>query len=639
MIHRRANSRGGGKRKINFNSLKRLIKLLFESFRIILPLVLVAIVISAFARAVPSIFMQRVISIVDKYWQNGTWQEVSKEIFPLLYVIVGTIIVALIATFFSTRAIVIIGQNFMKKMRVDMFALMQKLPISYFDQNPHGDIMSRYTNDIDALRQFISTTLPQTITSLILIVAIIFIMVWYSIWMTLVVFIGLALMFFVIKKIGGNSAKYFKKQQDSLGRTEGFAEEIMYGQKVVKVFNKEDKVMEKFNALNDQLYEDSKRANAYANILMPVMFNIGNVLYVVVAIVGALLLLTGASNFSASGMAFSISIIIPFLNMTKQFAGNLGMLSNQINSVAMASAAAERIFQLLDQVEEIDDGKITLVRVIEKENGLEEFEKYTGKWAWKEILPDGTTKLTELKGDVRLENVNFSYVEGKPILKNISLFAKPGQKVAFVGATGAGKTTITNLINRFYEIDSGRILYDGIDIRKIKKAELRRSMGLVLQDTNLFTGTVMDNIRYGNLEADDDQCIAAAKLTGAHSFISKLSDGYETVIDGNNESLSQGQKQLISIARAAVHDPPVMVLDEATSSIDTRTESIVQNGMDQLMMNRTVFVIAHRLSTIRNSDVIMLLDKGEIIERGNHDELMALKGRYYELYTGGFELD
>ena len=627
------------KRKINFKSLKRLIGLLFRNFKVILPLVLVAIVISAFARAIPSIFMQRVISIVDKYWKSGNWQGASKEIIPLLYTIVTTIIVAVLSIFFSSRAIAIIGQGFMKKMRVDMFSLMQRLPISYFDQNPHGDIMSRYTNDIDALRQFISMTLPQTITSLILIVAVLCIMIWYSIWMTLVVLLGLVLMFFITSKIGGNSAKYFKKQQASLGRTEGFAEEIMYGQKVVKVFNQEDKVMEKFNELNDQLYEDARRANSYANVLMPVMFNIGNLLYVAVAIVGSLFLLTGAKNFSISGMAFSISIIIPFLNMTKQFAGNLGMLSNQINSVAMAGAAADRIFHLLDQEEEVDEGRITLVRVIDRGTGLEEYDKYTGKWAWKEVLGDGTVKLTELKGDVRLEDVNFSYEEGKPILKNISLYAEPGQKVAFVGATGAGKTTITNLINRFYEIDSGRILYDGIDIKDIKKADLRKSMGLVLQDTNLFTGSVMDNIRYGNLEADDDQCVAAAKLTGAHSFISKLSEGYESLIDGNNDSLSQGQKQLITIARAAVHDPPVMVLDEATSSIDTRTEKIVQDGMDQLMMNRTVFVIAHRLSTIRNSDVIMLLDKGEIIERGNHQELMELKGRYYDLYTGGFELD
>ncbi len=616
-----------------------MIGLLFKNSGVILPLALVAIVISAFARAIPSIFMQKVISIVDKYWQNGSWQEASKEIIPLLYVIVATIIISLITTFFSSRAIAIIGQNFMKKMRVDMFSLMQRLPISYFDQNPHGDIMSRYTNDIDALRQFISSTLPQTITSLILIFAVFCIMIWYSIWMTLIVLLGLVLMFFITSKIGGNSAKYFKKQQASLGRAEGFAEEIMYGQKVVKVFNQEDKIMEKFNELNDQLYEDARRANSYANVLMPVMFNIGNLLYVAVAIVGSLLLLTGAKNFSISGMAFSISIIIPFLNMTKQFAGNLGMLSNQINSVAMAGAAADRIFHLLDQEEEVDEGRITLVRVIDRGMGLEEYDKYTGKWAWKEVLEDGTVKLTELKGDVRLEDVNFSYEEGKPILKNISLYAKPGQKVAFVGATGAGKTTITNLINRFYEIDSGKILYDGIDIRDIKKADLRRSMGLVLQDTNLFTGSVMENIRYGNLEADDGQCIAAAKLTGGHSFISKLSEGYESLIDGNNDSLSQGQKQLISIARAAVHDPPVMVLDEATSSIDTRTEKIVQDGMDQLMMNRTVFVIAHRLSTIRNSDVIMLLDKGEIIERGNHEELMALNGRYYDLYTGGFELD
>ncbi len=613
--------------------------MLFGESKLLLTFVFIAIVFSAITRAIPSIFMQKAIAVVDKYWRAGTWVPALEELRSLFITIAIVIGLALLSTFFYTRAMAVITQTFLKNLRTRMFDLMQDLPIEFFDTNQHGDIMSRYTNDIDALRQFISATLPQTLASVILLVSVLAIMLWYSIWLFLVVLVGVLVMFYVTAKIGGNSAKYFRKQQESLGKAEGFVEEIMHGQKVVKVFNQEEQVVERFNDLNNKLYNDSRSANSFANILMPIMFNLGNIIYVMVAIVGAIMVINKTPNLSISGSLMSISIVVPFLNMTKQFAGNLGMLSNQINSVAMATAAAERIFEVLDKEPEEDKGKISLVRVIKKDDQLIEHDTYTGHWAWKIKNEDGTFSYTELKGEVILDHVNFGYVEDTLVLKDISLFAKPGQKVAFVGATGAGKTTITNLINRFYDINSGTITYDGIDIKKIKKSDLRRSMGLVLQDTNLFSGSVMDNIRYGNLEATDEQCKAAARLTGAHSFISRLPEGYDTYIDGNNDSLSQGQRQLVSIARAAVADPPVMVLDEATSSIDTRTESIVQKGMDSLMMGRTVFVIAHRLSTIRNSDVIMLLDHGRIIERGNHEELMAKKGRYYELYTGGFELD
>ncbi|MDO5027231.1 MAG: ABC transporter ATP-binding protein [Tissierellia bacterium] len=626
-------------KKINFKNLKRLLSMLFEDSKLLLSLVFIAIIFSAITRAIPSIYMQRAVAVVDKYWKLGTWEPALEELMPLFITIAVVIILALISTFFYTRAMAVISQSFLKRLRTDMFDLMQELPISFFDTNQHGDVMSRYTNDIDALRQFIAMTLPQTIASGVLMISVLAIMLWYSIWLFLVVLLGVFIMFFVTAKIGGNSAKYFRKQQDSLGKAEGFIEEIMHGQKVVKVFNQEDQVLEKFDALNERLFKDAKSANVFGNVLMPIMFNLGNIIYVSVAIVGAIMVINQTPNLSLSGSVISISIVIPFLNMTKQFAGNLGMLSNQINLVAMATAAAERIFEILDKEPEEDNGKIRLVRVIKKDGDLIEHDTYTGHWAWKIKNDDGSFSYTELKGEVILDHVNFGYVKDKLVLKDISLFAKPGQKVAFVGATGAGKTTITNLINRFYDINSGTITYDGIDIKKIRKGDLRRSMGLVLQDTNLFSGSVMDNIRYGNLGASDEQCIAAARLTGAHSFISRLPEGYNTYIDGNNDSLSQGQRQLISIARAAVADPPVMVLDEATSSIDTRTESIVQRGMDSLMMGRTVFVIAHRLSTIRNSDVIMLLDQGRIIERGNHEDLMAKKGRYYELYTGGFELD
>ncbi|MBR4872783.1 MAG: ABC transporter ATP-binding protein, partial [Clostridia bacterium] len=521
-----------------------------------------------------------------------------------------------------------------------MFNAMQKLPIKYFDTHQHGDIMSYYTNDIDTLRQLVSQALPHLLQSAVIVLTVLFIMLYYSLWMTLIVLVGVVAMFVVTKVIGGGSAKYFMRQQQSIGKAEGFAQEMMNGQKVIKVFNHEEKAKQDFDAINEQLCEDSYRAHAFANSLGPIIMNIGNVLYVISAMVGGLFLVTHAPNVSISGLKFSIDIIIPFLNMTKQFTGNVNQFSQQINSIVMGLAGAERIFSLMDEIPETDEGYVTLVNAREDENGeLVETPEHTGKWAWKHPHGDGTITYVPLRGDVRLTEVDFSYVEGKPVLHDVSVYAEPGQKVAFVGATGAGKTTITNLINRFYDIADGKIRYDGININKIKKDDLRRSLGIVLQETNLFTGTVMDNIRYGNLEASDEACMDAAKLAGAHDFITRLPDGYGTMLTNNGSNLSQGQRQLIAIARAAVANPPVMILDEATSSIDTRTEAIVQRGMDKLMEGRTVFVIAHRLSTVMNSDVIMVLDHGRIIERGNHEKLIAEKGTYYQLYTGAFELE
>ena len=525
-------------------------------------------------------------------------------------------------------------------MREKMFNSMQDLPIKYFDTHNHGDVMSYYTNDIDTLRQMISQSIPQLIISGVTVVTVLCIMLYFSVWLTLVVLFGVIIMTLVVKKIGGSSSRYFIRQQQAIGRTEGFVEEMMNGQKVVKVFCHEQEAKEGFDAINDALFSDSEKANRYANMLMPILNNIGNVLYVCVALVGGLLLLSHAPNLSLSGLAFGISIVVPFLNMTKQFAGNISQVSNQLNSVIMGLAGTKRIFDLLDEQPEADNGYVTLVNARENRDGvLEECEERTNIWAWKHPHSDGTVTYTRLAGDVRLFDVDFGYAPDKTVLHGITLYAKPGQKVAFVGSTGAGKTTITNLINRFYDIADGKIRYDGININKIRKSDLRRSLGMVLQDTNLFTGTVMENIRYGRLDALDEECIAAAKLAGAHDFITRLPQGYDTPLSGNGASLSQGQRQLLSIARAAVADPPVMILDEATSSIDTRTEAIVQRGMDALMTGRTVFVIAHRLSTVQNSDAIMVLDHGRIIERGTHEDLLALKGTYYQLYTGALELD
>ncbi len=627
------------KQPLNRGMILRLLKTLFGFYPVMMPIVVVCIIFSAVVSSVPAIFMQNVIAIVEESWQSGNWNVVSGRIFSFVGLLLIFYILSLVSGFAYNRMMAVITQGFLKKLRIKMFTGMQNLPVKYFDTHNHGDIMSYYTNDIDTLRQMVSQSIPQLLISGITVVTIFFIMLFYSIWLALIVVIGVVFMVLITKKIGGGSAKYFIRQQAALGKVEGFVEEMMNGQKVVKVFCHEEETKADFDRLNDTLFTDSEKANKYANMLMPILNNIGNVLYVIVALSGGLFLLTKAPNFSISGLAFSISIVVPFLNMTKQFSGNVSQVSNQVNAVVMGLAGAKRVFDLIDEEPEQDDGYVTLVYGKEVDGQIVECDECTGIWAWKHPHSDGTVTYTKLTGDIRMFDVDFGYEENKTVLHNITLYAEPGQKVAFVGATGAGKTTITNLINRFYDIADGRIRYDGINIIKIKKADLRRSLGIVLQDTNLFTGTVMDNIRYGKLDATDKECIAAAKLAGAHDFITRLPNGYSTPLSGNGASLSQGQRQLLAIARAAVANPPVMILDEATSSIDTRTEAIVQRGMDALMKGRTVFVIAHRLSTVKNSDVIMVLDHGNIIERGNHEKLIEERGKYYQLYTGAFELE
>ena len=621
-------------------TLGRLLKTLFEFYPVKMPLVLLCIVFSAIVTSIPAIFMQNIISIVETSWKTGNWEAVSTKIVTYVSILLMFYILSLLSAVAFTQMMATITQGFLKKLRVKMFHGMQNLPIKYFDTHNHGDIMSYYTNDIDTLRQLVSQSIPQLLISSVTVLTVFGIMIYFSLWLTLVVVIGVILMFAVTKKIGGNSAKYFTRQQTSLGKAEGYIEEIMNGQKVVQVFCHERECEETFDRINEKLFADSESANKFANMLMPILNNIGNVLYVAVALTGGVLMLAKAPNVSLSGMAIGISIVVPFLNMTKQFCGNVSQVSNQVNSVVMGLAGAERIFELIDEEPEEDEGYVTLVNAREENGQIVECKERTGMWAWKHPHQnDGSVTYTKLSGDVRMFDVDFGYEENKTVLHNITLYAEPGQKVAFVGSTGAGKTTITNLINRFYDIADGKIRYDGININKIKKSDLRRSLGVVLQETNLFTGTVMDNIRYGRLDATEEDCIKAAKLAGADDFITRLPEGYDTPLTENGANLSQGQRQLIAIARAAVADPPVMILDEATSSIDTRTEAIVQKGMDALMEGRTVFVIAHRLSTVRNSDVIMVLEQGHIIERGTHDMLIAEKGKYYQLYTGAFELE
>ena len=621
-------------------TLKRVIKMLFEFYPVLMPLVVVCVMLNAVVSSIPAIFMQNIIALVEQSWQSGDWAAVSGEIGKFVGILVTLYAVSLAAGVAFTQMMAVVSQGTLKKLREKMFNGMQDFPIKYFDTHNHGDIMSYYTNDIDTLRQMISQSFPQLMISLIMVMTVFGLMVYYSLWMALVVVVGVVFMVTVTKKVGGNSAKYFIRQQAALGRTEGFVEEMMNGQKVIKVFCHEEESKADFDKINDGLFRDAERANRYANMLMPILGNIGNVLYVAVALTGGLLLLAGVPNVSISGLALSISIVVPFLNMTKQFAGNIGQVSNQLNAVIMGLAGAQRIFALIDEAHEADEGYVTLVNAREENGELTECEERTGMWAWKHPhSADGSVTYTKLSGEVKMFDVDFGYEPEKTVLHNITLYAEPGQKVAFVGSTGAGKTTITNLINRFYDIADGKIRYDGININKIRKSDLRRSLGIVLQDTNLFSGTVMDNIRYGKLDATDEECMEAAKLAGAHDFITRLPEGYNTGISSNGSNLSQGQRQLIAIARAAVADPPVMILDEATSSIDTRTEAIVQRGMDALMKGRTVFVIAHRLSTVRNSDVIMVLEQGHIIERGSHDKLIEEKGKYYQLYTGAFELE
>ena len=640
MAARRMEIKKGSALKI----LGRLFRYIGHYYKWELLAVVICIAVTAVAGISSSIFLEILVDDVIAPGLEHGFDYVADTLYTIAGIMAGIYAAGILCSFVYTRLMTVITQGFLKHVREDMFDKMQTLPIRYFDTHTHGDIMSYYTNDVDALRQLISQSVPQGLFSLVSIITLLVTMLISSIYLTLVVLLGVVVMLLVTKSVGGRSAKFFVRQQNSIGKTEGFVEEMINGQKVIKVFCHEEASKRDFAKVNDELYHDADKANSYGNILMPAIMNIGHVVFVAVAIVGGALVLGGVHNLSLTGIAaevITMGSIVAFLNMSRQFTLNIGQVSMQINAVVMAIAGAGRIFEFLDNEPETDNGYVELVNADIDENGnITESRERTGKWAWRHPhQADGSVTYTELKGDIRLVDVDFGYVPEKLVLHDVTLYAKPGQKIAFVGATGAGKTTITNLINRFYDIEDGKIRYDGININKIKKADLRRSLGIVLQDTNLFTGTIMDNIRYGKLDATDDECIAAAKLAGAHDFITRLPDGYGTMLTGDGANLSQGQKQLLSIARVAVANPPVLILDEATSSIDTRTEYLVQKGMDALMEGRTVFVIAHRLSTIQNSDAIMVLDHGRIIERGSHEELIAKKGQYYQLYTGAFELE
>lgn len=608
-------------------TIKRVIRLLFHFYPALLPFIIVCVMGNAMISSIPAVFQQNIIAVLQDAWQTGkSWSMIQGDIERFVLILLGLYILALILNITYNQCLAIFTQGSLDKLRKTVFNHMESLPISYFDTHQRGDIMSYYTNDIEAMRQMISQSFPQLLVSFVSVTTILCIMLYYSIPMALVILLGACLTITITRKYGGLSAKYFMAQQKETGKTEGVIEEMIHGQKVIKVFNHEQKAQEQFDQANQALFEASFRANRYSNTLMPILNNINYLIYAIVAIAGGIFIEYHVPNISISGLAFSIAVVVPFLNMSRQFAGAIQQISPQINAIVMGLAGAQRIFELLDETPEVDQGNVTL-------------EKQDDRWVWINPKPSGVTDIVEVKGDVRFFDVDFAYQPDKMILHHINLFGKPGQKIAFVGATGAGKTTITNLINRFYDLADGKIRYDGININHISKASLRKSLGIVLQDTVLFTGTVRENIRYGKLDASDEEVIAAAKLAGAHDFIERLPQGYDTMLHGDGSNLSQGQCQLLAIARCAIANPPVMILDEATSSIDTRTEKIVQEGMDRLMQGRTVFVIAHRLSTVKNANAILVLDHGHIIERGTHEELLEQKGQYYQLYTGAFELE
>lgn len=628
--------------RANKGTFGRLLKYLWKYYKWQVLVMMATLLFSSFAMIIANVFLQKIIDNCITPGLSEGWNAVLPELARLGGTMIIIFCFGILSSYLNNQLNAVITQGMLYRFRKNMFENMETLPIKYFDTHQHGTIMSTYTNDTDAVRQLIGQSLPTLFQSAFTLLAIFIFMAYYSIYLTLLVIGVIVIMLLVVMRVGGASGKYMVRQQAAIANEEGYIEEMINGQKVVKVFNHEDEAKEGFDKLNEQLNHDGYKAHKYGNILMPILGNMGNIMYVLLAFVGGILILAGVKNVGITGfLPLTPGIIVAYLSLSRQLSNNIGQMSAQISMVTMGLAGASRVFELIDEQPEKDEGYVMLVNAKKDENGnITECEERTGLWAWKHFhKDDGTTTYVELKGDIELDDVDFGYVPEKAVLHNVSLRALPGQKFAFVGATGAGKTTITNLINRFYDIQDGKIRYDGININKINKKDLRRSLGVVLQDTNLFTGTVMDNIRYGRLDATDDDCIRAAKLANADDFITRLPEGYQTVITGNGANLSQGQRQLLSIARAAVADPPVMILDEATSSIDTRTEALVQAGMDNLMKGRTVFVIAHRLSTIRNADSVIVLDHGRIIERGTHDQLIARKGTYYQLYTGATELE
>ena len=628
--------------RANKGTFGRLLKYLWKYYKWQVLVMMATLLFSSFAMIIANVFLQKIIDNCITPGLSEGWNAVLPELARLGGTMIIIFCFGILSSYLNNQLNAVITQGMLYRFRKNMFENMETLPIKYFDTHQHGTIMSTYTNDTDAVRQLIGQSLPTLFQSAFTLLAIFIFMAYYSIYLTLLVIGVIVIMLLVVMRVGGASGKYMVRQQAAIANEEGYVEEMINGQKVVKVFNHEDEAKEGFDKLNEQLNHDGYKAHKYGNILMPILGNMGNIMYVLLAFVGGILILAGVKNVGITGfLPLTPGIIVAYLSLSRQLSNNIGQMSAQISMVTMGLAGASRVFELIDEQPEKDEGYVMLVNAKKDENGnITECEERTGLWAWKHFhKDDGTTTYVELKGDIELDDVDFGYVPEKTVLHNVSLRALPGQKFAFVGATGAGKTTITNLINRFYDIQDGKIRYDGININKINKKDLRRSLGVVLQDTNLFTGTVMDNIRYGRLDATDDDCVRAAKLANADDFITRLPEGYQTVITGNGANLSQGQRQLLSIARAAVADPPVMILDEATSSIDTRTEALVQAGMDNLMKGRTVFVIAHRLSTIRNADSVIVLDHGRIIERGTHDQLIARKGTYYQLYTGATELE